>query len=136
MVCETTQVAKRIEMALYLTKSRFKLALECPTKLYYANSKNGYFDKNKDNDFLQSLADGGNQVGELAKFKYHPDPVGAAIAAAVITAAYIYTKAKMNNEPVPEMNVYTKPAILNGIMVYFIVSSGIGGKERISIDPF
>ena len=79
MVCEATQVAKRIEMALYLTKSRFKLALECPTKLYYANSKNGYFDKNKDNDFLQSLADGGNQVGELAKFKYHPDPVGAEI---------------------------------------------------------
>lgn len=66
-------------MALYLTKSRFKLALECPTKLYYANSKNGYFDKNKDNDFLQSLADGGNQVGELAKFKYHPDPIGAGI---------------------------------------------------------
>ena len=79
MVCVTTQIAKRIEMALYLTKSRFKLALECPTKLYYANSKNGYFDKNKDNDFLQSLADGGNQVGELAKFKYHPDPVGAEI---------------------------------------------------------
>lgn len=66
-------------MALYLTKSRFKLALECPTKLYYANSKNGYFDKNRDNDFLQSLADGGNQVGELAKYKYHPDPLGAEI---------------------------------------------------------
>ena len=63
----------------YLTKSRFKLALECPTKLYYAAESNSYFDKNKDNDFLQALADGGNQVGELAKFKYHPNPVGDAI---------------------------------------------------------
>jgi len=63
----------------YLTKSRFKLALECPTKLYYAKSGNGYLDKNQNNDFLQALADGGNQVGELAKFKYHPDPIGDAI---------------------------------------------------------
>ena len=60
----------------YLTKSRFKLALECPTKLHYAVEANGYFDKNKNNDFLQALADGGNQVGELAKFKYHDDPIG------------------------------------------------------------
>ena len=66
-------------MALYLTKSRFKLSLECPTKLYYLNSKNGYFDKNQDNDFLQALADGGNQLGELAKFKYHSDPLNAKI---------------------------------------------------------
>jgi hypothetical protein len=63
----------------YLTKSRFKMAMECPTKLYYSNEENGYFDKNKGNDFLHSLADGGNQVGELAKFKYHNDPVGAGI---------------------------------------------------------
>jgi len=60
----------------YLTKSRFKFALECPTKLHYAVEANGYFDKNKNNDFLQALADGGNQVGELAKFKYHDDPIG------------------------------------------------------------
>jgi hypothetical protein len=63
----------------YLTKSRFKLALECPTKLYYGVKVNGYFDKNQDNDFLQALADGGNQIGELAKYKYHEDPVGSHI---------------------------------------------------------
>lgn len=67
------------EMPRFLTKSRFKLALECPTKLYYAEPSNGYFDKNEDNDFLQALADGGNQVGEIAKFKYHPNPVRDAI---------------------------------------------------------
>jgi len=26
----------------YLTKSRFKLAVECPTKLYYAGKENEY----------------------------------------------------------------------------------------------
>lgn len=63
----------------YLTKSRFKLAIECPTKLYYASQGSDYLDRNKDNDFLQALADGGYQIGELAKFKYHPDPIGAQI---------------------------------------------------------
>lgn len=63
----------------YLTKSRFKLALECPTKLFYSAHPREYYDRNKDNDFLQALADGGYQIGELAKFKYHPDPVGAGI---------------------------------------------------------
>jgi len=47
----------------YLTKSRFKMTLECP-KLYYAVKANGYFDKSQNNDFLQALADGGNKVGE------------------------------------------------------------------------
>ena len=50
----------------YLTKSRFKLALECPTKLYYdGNSR--YANQNLDDSFLRALADGGFQVGELAK---------------------------------------------------------------------
>jgi hypothetical protein len=67
------------EKPRHLTKSRFKLALECPTKLYYSKPSNGYFDKNQNNDFLQALADGGNQLGEIAKFKYHPNPIGDAI---------------------------------------------------------
>lgn len=62
-----------------LSKSRFKLAIECPTKLHYAKRENGYRNKNEDNDFLEALADGGHQVGALAKFRYHPDPYGAGI---------------------------------------------------------
>jgi len=62
-----------------LTKSRFKMALECPTRLYYAARPEKYFDLDRDNDFLHSLADGGNQVGELAKYLYHDDPIGAGI---------------------------------------------------------
>src|SRR6201986_175476 len=54
----------------YLTKSRFKLALECPTKLYYTGKKNIYYDGKLDNEFLKALAEGGFQVGELAKLYY------------------------------------------------------------------
>ena len=50
----------------YLTKSRFKLAVECPTKLFYTGKK-GYRDLKQEDSFLQALADGGFQVGEFAK---------------------------------------------------------------------
>ncbi|HPQ35177.1 MAG TPA: DUF2779 domain-containing protein [Tenuifilaceae bacterium] len=53
----------------YLTKSRFKLALECPVKLFYTG-KDEYPDKKKHDDFLEALAEGGFQVGELAKLYY------------------------------------------------------------------
>ena len=52
-----------------LTKSRFKLALECPTKLYYAN-KSSYQDQSAADPFMDALAEGGFQVGELAKYYY------------------------------------------------------------------
>jgi len=67
---------------------------------------------------------------------YLRDPVGAAIIAAGITAAYIHIKAQLNNEGKLELNKYTKPAVLNAILVYFIVSNGLGQKELISNDPF
>lgn len=54
----------------YLTKSRFKLAVECPTKLYYAGKENEYKNNMQDDTFLQMLADGGYQVGALAKLMY------------------------------------------------------------------
>lgn len=55
------------------TKSRFKVALECPTKLYYLD-KPLYSNNKSEDEFLQSLAEGGFQVGELAKC-YHPDGI-------------------------------------------------------------
>ena len=55
----------------YLTKSRFKLATECPTKLFYTG-KSEYPDKSTTDSFLAALAEGGFQVGELAK-AYHPE---------------------------------------------------------------
>lgn len=73
---------------MYLTKSRFKMAIECPTKLYYS-AKGGeeYFDQNQENDFLKALADVGQQVGELAKLKYHDDPFGSEITVETLNHA-------------------------------------------------
>jgi hypothetical protein len=55
----------------YLTKSRFTLGLECPTKLFYTRKHEEYADRKGDDDFLRALADGGHQVGALAQ-AYHP----------------------------------------------------------------
>lgn len=49
------------------TKSAFKIALDCPNKLYYYRNPDLYENKDEDNEFLASLAEGGFQVGELAK---------------------------------------------------------------------
>jgi hypothetical protein len=46
----------------YLTKSRFTLALEGPTKLYYMSKPRQYANQKRDDDFLAALADGGFQV--------------------------------------------------------------------------
>lgn len=54
----------------YLTKSRFKLGMECPSKLFYNAKKDKYYDSKLDDDFLKALAEGGFQVGELAKRYY------------------------------------------------------------------
>ena len=56
----------------HLTKSRFKLAMECPTKLFYTRKPNEYRNTKGDNEFLASLAEGGFQVGKMAMLLY-PD---------------------------------------------------------------
>ncbi len=58
----------------YLTKSRFKLGLDCPTKLFYTKKPDIYADESLDDQFLKALAEGGFQVGELAKC-YFPDGI-------------------------------------------------------------
>src|SRR5688572_9499601 len=50
----------------YLTKSRYKLAMECPSKVFYTNKKE-YANQKIDDPFLRHLADGGFQVGKLAQ---------------------------------------------------------------------
>lgn len=64
-------------MPRYLSKSRFKQALECPRKLYYTG-KPDYADTSMDDEFLAALAEGGFQVGELAKLHF---PEGIEITA-------------------------------------------------------
>ena len=56
------------------TKSAFKQALECPASLYYYYDSEHYANQNNEDDFLQALAEGGQQVGDLAKVYYRvPD---------------------------------------------------------------
>ncbi|WP_282054516.1 DUF2779 domain-containing protein [Maribacter luteus] len=52
-----------------LTKSRFKLGLECPNKLYFT-SKKEYANQSLDDSFLVALAKGGFQVEALARLHY------------------------------------------------------------------
>ena len=54
------------QMRLF-TKSAFKIALECPAQLYYYHEPQEYANQNEQDEFLQALAEGGFQVGELAK---------------------------------------------------------------------
>jgi len=64
------------------------------------------------------------------------DPTWAAAVAGIITALYINGKARLNNEAIPPMSTYAKPAALVAILVYFIVSNGIGKRETINTGAF
>lgn len=63
-----------------LSKSRFKLALECNTKAYYDANRDVYANQSATNEFLNLLAFGGNQFGELVKYWYkQKDPLAKEI---------------------------------------------------------
>ena len=64
------------------------------------------------------------------------DPLGAAVVAAIVTAGYIHIKSKMNKEGPLETSAYAKPAALVGILVFLIISNGVGRREVISTDPY
>jgi hypothetical protein len=58
----------------FFTKSRFKVAYECPAKIFFNDQPKRYGNKKSDNTFLRALAQGGFQVGALAKLDY-PDGI-------------------------------------------------------------
>ena len=66
---------------------------------------------------------------------YFREPMSAAAIAAAATIAYIHVKATMNKEKLAN-SAYFKPAFLVGLLVYFIVSQGVGSRETISTEPF
>lgn len=53
-----------------ISKGRFVSACECATKLYYKCHTRDYLDAGSDDEFMKALAQGGFQVGELAKLDY------------------------------------------------------------------
>ena len=62
--------------------------------------------------------------------------MSAGVIAAAVVMAYIYIKAKMNNEGKLKNSNYFRPAFLVGILVYFIVSQGQGDSGPIMKEPF
>jgi hypothetical protein len=81
----------------YLTKTRFKLAVQCPTKLFYTGKKNIYRDTMQEDSFLAMLAEGGYQVGELAKLMY---PQGVEVAHTEHAAALAQTAELLRQDEV------------------------------------
>jgi hypothetical protein len=62
------EIALAVEVKTYLSKSDFKVARTCATKLYYR--KLGYHSIRDDDEYLQFRADGGYMVEAIAKLLY------------------------------------------------------------------
>jgi hypothetical protein len=90
----------KVSLPRYLTKSRFKQALECPTKLFYAG-KAGYLNNSLDNSFLAALAEGGFQVGALACLMY-PDGVEVTDTGHAAQLARTHTLLQLENVTIYE----------------------------------
>lgn len=68
--------------------------------------------------------------------KYFREPWSAALIAAAITVGYIYFKGKMNGQEKLKNSDYAKPAFLVGLLVFFIISQGIGQGDAVSKEPY
>ena len=104
----------------YLTKSRFKIAVECPTKLFYTGKRTEYADSMEGNEFLAMLAEGGYQVGALAKLRY---PEGIEIREKSHAAAEAETRDYLSRDRI----VLFEPAIRCGnffIRIDILVKKG------------
>lgn len=109
-----------------LSKSRFKLGLECPNKLYFTND-NTFANKKSDNSFLQSLAEGGFQVEKLARLQYEN---GFFIDA----ESFEYEKAvQLTNEALLQENaiLYEGAFLVDGYYVRCDIIEKTGNKIRL-----
>ncbi|HPY93858.1 MAG TPA: DUF2779 domain-containing protein, partial [Clostridia bacterium] len=79
-----------------LTKSRFQLAMSCPAKLYY-DGKPAYANRSLEDAFLNALAEGGFQVGALARAYY---PGGILVGGASTKEALGQTRELLAREEV------------------------------------
>jgi hypothetical protein len=119
-----------------LSKSRFKLGLECPNKLFFT-SNTRYANKKNDDAFLQALANGGFQVEELARMHY---PNGLFVD----TETFEYEKAaQLTQEALQQENViiYEAAFLVDGYFVRTDIIEKKGNKVRLievkakSFDP-
>lgn len=82
-------------MKSYLTKTDFINSFICPTKLNYLLSPDQYTDATVDDEYLQSLSDGGYQIGKLAQLYFKE---GIEISDNNLTAINETSKLLKNNE--------------------------------------
>ena len=108
----------------YLTKSRFKLAMECATKLFYTG-KPEFQNNALDNSFLQALAEGGFQVGALACLMY---PGGIEITDASHAAQLATTRELLRR---PEVTIYEAAFEANGLFVRADILRKRGNKVEL-----
>jgi len=87
-------------MIPYLTKSRFMLGWECETKLFYSAHPDKYANAKTEDPFMQSLAEGGFQVGELARVRLCQDPQNDVISTLNYNDAFNETILRLKSENV------------------------------------
>ncbi|WP_029033377.1 DUF2779 domain-containing protein [Salinimicrobium terrae] len=96
----------------YLTKSRFKLALDCPTKLYYTRKPE--YENSADTDsFLEQLAQGGFQIEELARME-HPGGI------ALLGDDWDYRKLANETQKLltrDEVTIFEPAFLINGLFI-------------------
>ena len=80
---------------MLLSKSDFKVACTCPTKLYYR--KLGYRTTSDDNPYVEFLADGGYMVEAIAKLMF---PDGYEIVADSVDARVAATMQALKRQDV------------------------------------
>ena len=85
----------------YFTKSVFKEAMNCPVRLNYCNRPD-YANQNLSDEFLEALAEGGFQVGELAKVYYGIPPENNLTGSNVEVAARTRELLKSDNVTIAE----------------------------------
>lgn len=111
-------------MPRFLTKSRFKMALECPTKLAYTGNP-AFVNARSGDAFMQALADGGFQVGELAKLMH---PGGVEVTAAGHEEALRQTNVLLERD---EVTIFEAAVCFNNLFVRIDVLKKTGNRLEV-----
>ena len=93
----------------YLSKTDFKVARSCPTKLYY--KKSGYPSTMEDDSFMAFLANGGHIVGKIAQILY---PDGKLISSLRSKSAIQESEELLQNE---DITIFEPAITSDGMLV-------------------
>jgi CRISPR/Cas system-associated exonuclease Cas4 (RecB family) len=107
----------------FLSKSDFKIAHTCPTKLWY--KKHGYPTSNDENEYMKMLADGGFMFGKLSMLLF---PEGIEVTGTIPEAIITTDELLANNDNI----VLFEPAIsINNQLVRVDILQKIGNEIRV-----